>query len=217
MHTLPNRESYDPSQLLRFSRVKSFRCDNKDIVAKILSVIADPNVPTEEKPAKIEELVDLANQVSFATALECLHSVASIGGEFEGGCDGLDALCYHLSMHSVSQGEDALRMIRQRLGEWSRFEQDRRDTERVKQNQINSKKRRATIRILETPESPNHTVRAKVLDWLGPDDHEVGILPYQFRNLEPPKEGDRYIAMAYLEARSDNELSAYPIIGKCST
>ena len=55
--------------------------------------------------------------ISIGRALEYLKSLSEVGKEFQGDCDGLDALCYHLDKYTC---EDAIKVLQAVL---KRFEE----------------------------------------------------------------------------------------------
>lgn len=57
-------------------------------------------------------------QVSIGTALHHLDVIADIPDECQGGCDGLDALCYHLDETTVRKAISALHAVLDRFKEW---------------------------------------------------------------------------------------------------
>ena len=59
-------------------------------------------------------------QVSIGMALDTLASVADIGKEFQGDCDGIDVLCYHLSGDQCHKGIAALQKVLERFERLSR-------------------------------------------------------------------------------------------------
>ena len=48
---------------------------------------------------------------SVGMGLRRLVSVAEIGQEFQGGCDGIDALCYHLDRYTCEAAIEALHKV----------------------------------------------------------------------------------------------------------
>jgi hypothetical protein len=97
---------YSPTQLLNACKISPFRFhDLKTSVAQlILAAVAVGKQGEEGKLIeRIEEILENHCNVSIGASLEKLNSVASIPDEFDGGCDGLDALCYHLGGHDVEQ------------------------------------------------------------------------------------------------------------------
>jgi hypothetical protein len=54
-------------------------------------------------------------QVSIGMALDTLANVADIGKEFQGDCDGIDVLCYHLSGSQCKKGIEALQKVLERF------------------------------------------------------------------------------------------------------
>ncbi len=58
--------------------------------------------------------------VSIGMALAYLSSVSKIGDEFQGGCDGLDALCYHLGLGTVDNAIEALQKVKQRFNDYEK-------------------------------------------------------------------------------------------------
>lgn len=55
------------------------------------------------------------SNVSVGMALDTLASLADIPDEFEGDCDGLDALCYHLSACQCEKAIVALQKVLERF------------------------------------------------------------------------------------------------------
>lgn len=53
--------------------------------------------------------------VSIGMALDKLSSVSKIGKELDGDCDGLDALCYHLSGPTCEKAIESLQAVLKRF------------------------------------------------------------------------------------------------------
>jgi len=56
-------------------------------------------------------------ECSIGMALDTLVYLSEIGKEFDGDCDGIDALCYHLSGSQCSEAIRALRKVLERFEE----------------------------------------------------------------------------------------------------
>jgi hypothetical protein len=63
---------------------------------------------------------DGCDRVSIGMALSQLHSVSTMPDELEGGCTGLDALCYHLSGVTCTNAIEALQRVLRRFEELER-------------------------------------------------------------------------------------------------
>ena len=55
--------------------------------------------------------------VSIGRALDRLASVVDVGEEYQGGCDGVDALCYHLDAYTCTRAIEALQRVMARFAE----------------------------------------------------------------------------------------------------
>lgn len=108
-------DDYSPTQMLDLCKSDHFRHGGElQVVTEILAVLTTSRDPVQ----LVEELKRIVRQcgtVSIGQSLETLHSVANIGPELDGGKDGLDALCYHLSGHACEQGITALQQVLQRF------------------------------------------------------------------------------------------------------
>ena len=54
---------------------------------------------------------------SIGMGLDALNRLAKIPNEFDGNCDGLDALCYHLNSYTVIEAIDSLQKVLKRFEE----------------------------------------------------------------------------------------------------
>jgi len=66
-------------------------------------------------PTELLNAVKIDEPYSIGHALERLSSLADVGVEFQGGCDGLDALCYHLDRCTCERTILALKMVLKRF------------------------------------------------------------------------------------------------------
>lgn len=110
---------YSPTELLDFCKVDRFESNYdgpKYFTTQILSLMVtekDPNLLVE----KIEKIIRQVGEVSIGQSLRRLHTIATIGNEFQGGLDGLDALTYHLGGDSCTKAISALQAVMQRFKE----------------------------------------------------------------------------------------------------
>ena len=70
------------------------------------------------RACKVEDRDNLITDVSIGMALDRLISLGSIGPEFQGNCDGIDALCYHLDGITVKDAMKILQKILERVEEY---------------------------------------------------------------------------------------------------
>jgi len=71
------------------------------------------------------EVADGRSRVSIGTSLRWLHTLGNIPDEFEGGCTGLDALCYHLSAGSCDKAIETLYRVKKRFKELEAEKQEK--------------------------------------------------------------------------------------------
>ena len=119
---IPDRD-YSPTELLDLCKVDRF--DHDDAKLYVLQILAlmvaekDPKLLSE----KLETIVRDIGQVSIGQSLNRLHSISTIENELQGGCDGLDALTYHLAGVHCDKGIKVLQAVLARFQknreEWS--------------------------------------------------------------------------------------------------
>jgi hypothetical protein len=63
--------------------------------------------------------------VSIGQSLEALNSLAKVPKEFDGDCDGIDALCYHLSGGTCKRAIENLQRV---LARFKEIEEERMET-----------------------------------------------------------------------------------------
>ena len=209
---IPNRDNYDPTEFLDMNAVQPRFQEYNGTVAMILAVIADPNVKPEDTPAAIKDILRKVNRVGMALAIERIHSLATLGPELQHDCDGLDALCYCFGMHTVEQGEEAMRLIRQRFEEWEVAKHKEDEAYSAKIKAIDEKKTKAMMMVVVTPKHLQETVRVTIPDW-----HQlqiIGVLPHHFKKHVPLKKGDCFEVMVNLKAAAESDLRPFPILRK---
>lgn len=108
-------EGYNPTQLLEFCQHSVFdKADVKYLVQKILAEI----VVQRDRLNLIENLNQIIQDHVKISSGEVLRSIADkceVGNEFDGGLDGIAAMCYHLDLHTVRRGIAALKKIEDRM------------------------------------------------------------------------------------------------------
>ena len=99
-------KDYSPSELLAACMVEATICSNPVYTEK------DP----DELKERLIQVIKRISKVSVGAALRHLNELAATGKEYSGGCDGLDALCHHLDIHTVQRAIIALDRVSQRFG-----------------------------------------------------------------------------------------------------
>lgn len=133
------KEGYSPTQLLDFAKINPFEDgyhsrEKKDcLVANILAIVV-----TEKDPKKLQEKIGKEiikySNVSIGQALEKLHTIATCPAELDGGCDGLDALTYHLAGHSCTTGIADLQAVLKRFDDDAKkLDAERMEAERLRE------------------------------------------------------------------------------------
>ncbi len=112
------KDDYSPTQLLDVCKISPFDVMGSEKLNTVVMEILAAVVVKEsgaELIAGIGEIVERHTKVSIGAALDKLHQVATTGKEFDGGKDGLDALCYHLSGSTCKKAMSALESVMMRF------------------------------------------------------------------------------------------------------
>lgn len=116
---------YSPTQLMDAVKVDRMPYNGADhYVKEILGTIV-LSKDTEELTKKLEEIVrNIANGTSVGMALRHLHQISTIGPEYDGDTDGIDALAHHLSGVCCTDGIAALQAVLKRFDELRQAKQN---------------------------------------------------------------------------------------------